>query len=110
MLKEKDFYLIQVELLEGIEGKPFFVKPNKDEIEALTGRKITCTEDALNEIKFFQNKGIKFVVISLGADGSVVGYKNKIYKVTIPKVKAINPVGSGDSYVGGVAIALSKKL
>ena len=27
-------------LKEGIKAKPFFIKPNKDEIEALTGRKI----------------------------------------------------------------------
>lgn len=108
--KEKMFLLdTSGELLkEGIEGKPFFIKPNKDEIEALTGRKITCIEDALKEIKFFQDKGIKFVVISLGADGSVAGYKNKFYKVTIPKVEAVNPVGSGDSYVGGICVGLQR--
>lgn len=95
-------------LKEGIEGKPYFIKPNRDEIEALTGRKITCKEDAIREIKDFQAKGIKFVAISLGVEGSVAGYEGKFYNVTIPKVDAVNPVGSGDSYVGGIAIAIQR--
>ena len=95
-------------LKEGIKGKPYFIKPNKDEIEALTGRKINTIEDIISEIKRFQAEGIEFVVISLGVEGSVAGYNGKLYKVSIPKVKAVNPVGSGDSYVAGVAVALQR--
>lgn len=95
-------------LREGISAKPFFIKPNKDKIETLTGRKIRSTEDAIREIKEFQKHGIEFVVISLGSQGSIAGYKDKFYKVNIPKVNAINPVGSGDSYVGGIAVALQR--
>ena len=51
---------------------------------------------------------IEFVVISLGEEGSVVGFNKKIYKVSVPKVNAINPVGSGDSYVAGIAIGLAR--
>lgn len=95
-------------LKEGIKTKPFFIKPNKDEIEALTGRKIESVEDAISEIKEFHKQGIELVVISLGSDGSVAGYNNKFYKVNVPKVNAVNPVGSGDSYVGGIAVALQR--
>ena len=95
-------------LKEGIKAKPFFIKPNKDEIEALTGRKIESVEDAIAEIKEFHRQGIELVVISLGSDGSVAGYNNKFYKVNVPKVNAVNPVGSGDSYVGGIAVALQR--
>lgn len=95
-------------LKEGIKAKPFFIKPNKDEIEALTGRKIESVEDAIAEIKEFHKQGIELVVISLGSDGSIAGYNNKFYKVNVPKVNAVNPVGSGDSYVGGIAVALQR--
>lgn len=95
-------------LEEGIKSKPFFVKPNKDEIEALTGRRITNDEEAIEEIKNFHKQGIELVVISLGQAGSIAGYKDEFYKVTVPKVNAINPVGSGDSYVAGVAVALNR--
>lgn len=95
-------------LREGIEGKPFFIKPNKDEIEFLTGRRIESHKDAIREIKEFHKKGVELVAISLGAEGSVIGYKGVYYKVTVPKITAINPVGSGDSYVAGVAIGLER--
>ncbi|NRT77832.1 1-phosphofructokinase family hexose kinase [Clostridium beijerinckii] len=109
--QEKKFLLdTSGELLkEGIKGKPYFIKPNKDEIEALTGRKISSTQEAIEEIKRFQSQGIEFVVISLGAEGSIAGYMGKFYKVSVPNVKAINPVGSGDSYVAGVAVAIQRK-
>ena len=96
-------------LKEGIEGKPYFIKPNKDEIEALTGRKISSVEDAVREIKEFHKKGIKFVIISLGKDGSIAGINNELYRVTFPQVEAVNPVGSGDSYVAGIAIGIQRK-
>lgn len=95
-------------LREGIKSKPFFIKPNRDEIEGLTGRRIETDKDAVEEIKKFQESGIELVVISLGSKGSIAGYKGNFYKVNIPKVQAINPVGSGDSYVGGVAVGLQR--
>ncbi len=97
-------------LKNGIEAKPFFIKPNKDEIESLTGRKITNSKDAIKEIKEFHKKGIEFVVISLGEEGSIAGFNGKFYKVTIPNVTAVNTVGSGDSYVAGIALGLQKSL
>ena len=95
-------------LKEGIKGRPYFIKPNKDEIEALTGRKISSTQETIEEIKRFQDQGIELVVISLGAEGSIAGYKGKFYKVSVPNVKAVNPVGSGDSYVAGIAVGIER--
>jgi tagatose 6-phosphate kinase len=95
-------------LKNGIEGKPYFIKPNKDEIEALTGRRINSIKDAIEEIKEFQNYGIKFVVISLGEEGSIAGYEGKFYRVTFEKVNTVNSVGSGDSYVAGIAVGIER--
>lgn len=95
-------------LIKGIEGKPFFIKPNKDEIEDIMGRKVETTEDILKEIDEFHKKGIEFVVISLGKDGSIAGYKGEKYRVRVPKVKAVNPVGSGDAFVGGIATGIER--
>lgn len=95
-------------LKEGIKGRPYFIKPNKDEIEAFTGRKISSTQEAIEEIKRFQDQGIELVVISLGAEGSIAGYKGKFYKVSAPNVKTVNPIGSGDSYVAGIAVGIER--
>lgn len=95
-------------LKEGIKGRPYFIKPNKDEIEALTGRKISSIQETIEEIKKFQDQGIELVVISLGAEGSIAGYKRKFYKVSAPNVKTVNPIGSGDSYVAGIAVGIER--
>jgi len=54
--KNKKFLLdTSGELLrEGIKGKPFFIKPNKDKIELLTGKEIKSEKDAIDEIKNFR--------------------------------------------------------
>ena len=38
----------------------------------------------------------------------MAGCKGRIYKVTPPKVNAVNPVGSGDSFVAGIAVAIER--
>ena len=45
----------------------------------------------------------------MGKDGSIAGINNELYRVTFPQVEAVNPVGSGDSYVAGIAIGIQRK-
>lgn len=95
-------------LLKGIEAKPFFIKPNKDELEAISGKHISNEQDILEEITKLNNKGIECVIVSLGKDGSLVGVGGQKYRIQIPKVKAVNPVGSGDSLVAGFAVGMHR--
>ena len=96
-------------LIKGIEGKPYFIKPNIDELKMITGESIENDKDLIKIVDKLHNKGIKFVVISLGGDGAIAGFNGKKYRVNIPKVKVINPVGSGDSMVAGIAVALNRE-
>ncbi len=105
-------------LAQGIAAQPFFIKPNQDEIKALTGREMKDEADIVREIKGFLAQGIKVAAVSLGAAGSLVGIASEaftpeaggIYRVTVPHIECVNPVGSGDSYVGGMAVALERGL
>ena len=45
----------------------------------------------------------------MGKDGAIVKVEDKIYNATVPKVDAINPVGSGDSSLAGALFAIDKK-
>lgn len=97
-------------LEKGIKAQPYFIKPNKDEIRALKGTDVKTTEDVVREIKAFLDEGIKLAVVSLGAEGSVAGYNGHIYKVTVPKIECVNPVGSGDSFVAGIAVGIERGM
>lgn len=96
-------------LKNGIEAQPTMVKPNRDEIEALFGIKVNSREDVITYAKKIYEKGIPYVVISLGGDGALLVCAEGIYQAVPPKVDVVNTVGCGDSMVGAFAVALEQK-
>lgn len=95
-------------VLEGSD-KPTAIKPNREELSAILGKEVGKDIDELKSVlsqPLFE--GIEWIIISLGADGTFAKHGSSFYKVDIPKIKVVNPVGSGDSTVAGIASALSK--
>ena len=87
--------------------QPTVIKPNNEELSQLLGYEVTTDLDQLKEV--LQSdlfKGIEWVIVSLGADGAFAKHGDVFYKVDIPKIEVVNPVGSGDSTVAGIASAL----
>lgn len=86
--------------------KPTVIKPNTEELSQLLNREITddsaCLKSALSNPLF---EGIEWVIVSLGAKGAFAKHYDKFYQVNIPKIEVVNPVGSGDSTVAGIASA-----
>jgi len=95
-------------LEEGIKAKPYLIKPNIEELEMLLGKPIVNHKDIIKHMKTLNKSGIKCIVVSLGADGSFVCFDNNLFRVTVPDVEAVNPVGSGDSLVGGFAVGIER--
>jgi tagatose 6-phosphate kinase len=89
-------------LKQAIEEKPTFIKPNRTEFEFLIGHKLETEEDVLKALKKAVPH-IPYVMVTLGEKGAFIKHDEKIFKVTIPQVKTINPVGSGDATVAGFA-------
>lgn len=87
--------------------KPFVIKPNTEELAQLVGREVT---DDIEDLKATLNQdlfnGIEWIIVSLGAKGAFAKHGDKFYRVRIPKIEVVNPVGSGDSTVAGIASAL----
>lgn len=95
-------------LKQGIEAKPYLIKPNREELESLIGKSICSENDIIKAAKSIINKGISIVAVSLGEEGSLVFNDNYMYRVKTPKINAINPVGSGDSMIGGFAVSIKR--
>ena len=53
--------------------------------------------------------GIEWIIVSLGANGAFAKHGDTFYKVDIPKIQVVNPVGSGDSTVAGISSGLLHK-
>ncbi|MGL9970375.1 tagatose-6-phosphate kinase [Enterococcus sp. DIV1420a] len=48
--------------------------------------------------------------MSLSSKGAFAKHYNTFYKVLIPEITVINPVGSGDSTVAGITSAIVQKV
>lgn len=97
------------EIVKG-EIKPDLIKPNETEIKDIIEKEFPENEEEIRKI-FDKSplKDIPYVIVSQGKDGALFKIKNKIYKAKVPKVKAINPVGSGDSTLAGALSAIFNK-
>ncbi len=51
-------------------------------------------------------EGIEWIIVSLGAQGAFAKHNNTFYRVNIPTISVLNPVGSGDSTVAGITSAI----
>jgi len=96
-------------LLEGIKAKPFCIKPNEQEVAALMGRKARDEDELYPLIRQLNRDGIECVVVTLGDRGAIAGWGGSLYRLRTPSVGAVNTVGCGDSFVGGLAVGLYKK-
>ncbi|EHI74135.1 tagatose-6-phosphate kinase [Streptococcus criceti] len=89
---------------------PDIIKPNETEIAELLNTEITTDAKTLQK-NILANEllsNIPIIFVSLGASGSLIKHEDEFYRVTFPKVKAINTQGSGDATVGGILSAIDK--
>lgn len=93
------------------KSKPYFIKPNIHEFSEALGIELHTKDEVIEHLKFSTLfDGISLIIVSCGEDGAIAKFENDIYDLEIPKIDLVNPTGSGDATVGGVAYALDQKL
>jgi 1-phosphofructokinase family hexose kinase len=98
-------------LLEGaVAARPFLVKPNREEGEALLGAKIDGPPSAAAAARVLVTRGVDLVVQSLGAEGAVAVDWERAVHARVPAGRVVNPVGSGDCLLGGLAVGILRKM
>lgn len=88
--------------------KVTLITPNEIEAEILTGITIDSEENASKASDWFFDKGIKSVLITLGARGVYIATPEKRGMIPAYKVKAVDTTGAGDAFNGGVVAALAE--
>lgn len=92
----------------GCASKPFLVKPNAEEAHRLTGLPVENVAQITAAATEIQKMGAQNVVISLGKKGALLQTSDCAWLVHSPKIKEKNPIGAGDSMVGGLVWALAQ--
>jgi len=92
-----------------LSAKPTLVKPNTEEAADLLGRPLQSDTEVLWAAGEIRRRGATYVVISQGAQGALGLGPGGGWKAIPPEIVAQSAVGSGDSMVAGLAIALSER-
>jgi ribokinase len=88
-----------------------YLTPNESEAAALIGQPVSNIKDAERAADAFLSRGVRNVVITLGAQGAVV--KNAGVSKHVPAFDAgpvVETTGAGDAFNGGLAVGLSEGM
>jgi tagatose 6-phosphate kinase len=94
-------------LLEALSARPLVVKPNRHELAETFGI------DAENEVAVRRamteatDRGAGWIIATMGADGALISDGRQFWRLRVPQIQAINPIGSGDALAAGLAAAIS---
>jgi 6-phosphofructokinase 2 len=95
---------LQATLAKGV----FLIKPNLRELEQLTGRTLADTKAQVLAARSLIAAGAtKIIALTLGSAGAILVSKDEAWQLAAPPVDAQSAVGAGDSFVGGITLALA---
>jgi ribokinase len=93
--------------LAGLKDLDYFV-PNESEAETITGCPVKNIEDAKTCAAKLVAGGIRRVIITLGANGSLLAGRTESEHVAPFAVHSIDSTGAGDAFIGSFAVFLGE--
>lgn len=94
----------------GCAEKPYLVKPNAEEIRAITGLPVNSCSEIASAAAEVRRMGAQNIVVSMGKEGALLHAAEGTWLVHTPTIEEKNPIGAGDSMVGGLVWALTRGI
>ena len=95
--------------LNALSGLDYFV-PNESEAETITGMPVRNVEDAKKRAEKLLSGGIKRVILTLGANGSLLAGRQGMEHIPAFSVKSADSTGAGDAFIGSFAVFLAEGM
>jgi ribokinase len=93
--------------IAALKDLDYFV-PNETEAETITGSAVKNVEDARKCAARLVAGGIRRVIITLGANGSLLASPDGSEHVPPFAVKSVDSTGAGDAFIGSFAVFLGE--
>jgi ribokinase len=90
-----------------LKGLDYFV-PNESEAETISGLPVKTIDDAKKCAAKLLSGGIRRVIITLGANGSLLSSSEGTEHVPAFQVKSVDSTGAGDAFIGSFAVFLGE--
>jgi ribokinase len=95
--------------LKALDGLDYFV-PNESEAETIAGMPVRNVEDAKKVAEKLVSGGVKRVILTLGANGSLLAGREGTEHLPAFPVKSVDSTGAGDAFIGSFAVFLGEGL
>jgi ribokinase len=95
--------------MPALAGLDYFV-PNESEAETITGLPVRNLDDAKRCAEKLLGGGIRRIILTLGANGSLLAGREGMEHLPAFPVKAIDSTGAGDAFIGSFAVFLAEGL
>src|SRR5208283_1064614 len=93
--------------LKAVAGLDYFV-PNESEAETISGLPVRNVDNAKRCAERLLASGIRRVLITLGANGSLLAGKEGMEHVPAFAMKSVDSTGAGDAFIGSFATFLGE--
>jgi ribokinase len=93
--------------MSALKDLDYFV-PNESEAETITGSPVKTADDAKKCAAKLVAAGIHRVIITLGANGSLIASRDGAHHISPFEVNSVDSTGAGDAFIGSFAVFLGE--
>lgn len=86
----------------GLEACPFMIKPNRYELELMTGEKLNSLKEIRDAAQKYLDMGVSVVTVSLGSEGALITDGDETLYAPKLALDVKSTVGAGDAMVAGL--------
>ncbi len=96
-------------LRAGLAAGPTVIKPNRVELEGLTGHPVSSLQDVYRAAMEIYDQYGTMVIATLGEEGALAVLGDRAYQIPPIRVPVASTAGAGDAVLAGMADALAKR-
>jgi 1-phosphofructokinase family hexose kinase len=95
-------------LVEALPRRPTIVKLNAAEVAEIVGKPVRGADEAVAAAGALVDRGAAAAIVTLGIEGAVGRSGRGTWRIGPPPERGPFPVGSGDAFTAGLAVALGR--